>query len=147
MLRPRSWHKTSLIMKKIILAALCALVLLFISCTKENLQSSSNSKEGFVQARTSETIQVSVVSFSESANFFTVEFSSLENLVGVELADIQSLLISDLSGNFIATNFTVDSYESIGNNLEIVFEQGEELETELELQTGQEIIIEEGDFN
>lgn len=133
-------------MKKFIAAALCALALLFSSCTKENLHSPVDKSTGFVNARTTESVQASLVTSTESTDFLTVEFSSIENLSEVELADVQSLDFTNLSG-IITLDFSIVTYQYFEGNLIIDFDKGDSSLSGLSLQADQNLIIEDGDFN
>lgn len=134
-------------MVKFILTGVCALTLFFASCTKDNFESIEETSSKSVTVRTAESISTSVVSSSESIDFLTLKFSSTENLSEVEPASVQSLLFTDLSENTVVLNLSIESYDYVEGNLEITFDKENQVLTGLEIQTAQDVIIEDIDFN
>jgi len=135
-------------MKNFVYAVLGALVLLFSACSKEDAPLTTVVKEGSITVRTAENIQVEIVSISNSEEILTIEFSSESNLIGLLLNSIQELEFTDTNtGESITISITVISYDFFETNLEVQFDKSNIDLSNLELQTQQDLIIEEEEFN
>ena len=118
----------------------------FTSCQKEAIAPAPiQASEQTINDRTANTeIEVTVESFSLQSGTVTVLVSSDENLTEVTPEDEQTLAFN--SGN-VAFDFQVNSYQVIGDDLEITFNLGGQNLSGYVLDGGQFIIIEESNMD
>ncbi len=149
-------------MKNLISLFVLALILVFTSCTKEDLiieetvsipsteasnktmhPSKLDSESITTSSANSNKVAVSHISSTISGNELIINFSSAYNFFGIDLATTQSLAFTDANGNTVLLHFDVNSYTYNNGVLEVAFGIGGNSMLGMQVEVAQFIIIDD----
>lgn len=127
-------------MRSIMCMFALALIVIFSCCQKAPIEQIPEPTNGSVQARTTETVTVSVVSSSVTSNVLSVVFSGFENVNDVELSETQTLEFST-QNNDVDLSFQVLNTQILNNQLVASFDATGVNFSNLEIDGTQNVII------